>query len=217
MKKYAILAIAALVFAGNAFAAKYTIDPTHTQVEFTYSHFGFSNITGRFDQVSGEFDLNTKDLAKSKIAVEIPISSMSTGVDKLDIENESDLKRVVLSNEIEFADARETGARIAEMKVLEHEINKLKTERLAKFQGELQQATHDGVDLKLIDERRRIVERNTESLDRSHQLALRGLERDYDRETRELQRDERRDDRDYDREGRVLQRNEDRGNRLEDR
>ena len=73
MKKYAILAIAALVFAGNAFAAKYTIDPTHTQVEFTYSHFGFSNITGRFDQVSGEFDLNTKDLAKSKIAVEIPI------------------------------------------------------------------------------------------------------------------------------------------------
>ena len=84
MKKYAILAIAALAFAGNAFAAKYTIDPTHTQVEFTYSHFGLSNITGRFDQVSGEFDLNTKDLAKSKIAVEIPISSMSTGVDKLD-------------------------------------------------------------------------------------------------------------------------------------
>jgi hypothetical protein len=61
------------------------------------------------------------------------------------------------------------------------------------------------------------VERNTESLDRSHQLALRGLERDYDRETRELQRDERRDDREFDREGRTLQRQEDRGNRLEDR
>ncbi len=84
MKKYAIIAIAALAFAGNAFAAKYSIDATHTQVEFTYSHFGFSNITGRFDQVTGEFDLNTENLAKSKISVVIPISSMSTGVDKLD-------------------------------------------------------------------------------------------------------------------------------------
>jgi polyisoprenoid-binding protein YceI len=84
MKKYAILAIAAFAFAGNAFAAKYGIDPTHTQVEFTYSHFGFSNITGRFDQVTGEFDLNTENLAKSKISIEIPINSMSTGVAKLD-------------------------------------------------------------------------------------------------------------------------------------
>lgn len=84
MKKYALIAIVALAFAGNAFAAKYSIDPTHTQVEFTYSHFGFSNITGRFDQVSGEFDLNTENLAKSKISIEIPIASMSTGVDKLD-------------------------------------------------------------------------------------------------------------------------------------
>jgi len=84
MKNYAIFAIAALAFAGNAFAAKYSIDPTHTQVEFTYSHFGFSNITGRFDQVTGEFDLNTDNLAKSKISIEIPISSMSTGVAKLD-------------------------------------------------------------------------------------------------------------------------------------
>jgi polyisoprenoid-binding protein YceI len=84
MKKTIIIAVAALVFAGNAFAAKYTIDPTHTQVEFTYSHFGFSNITGRFDKVAGEFDLNVKDLAKSSIAIEIPMSSISTGVEKLD-------------------------------------------------------------------------------------------------------------------------------------
>ena len=84
MKRFALIAFAALAFASNAFAAKYAIDPTHTQVEFTYSHFGFSNITGRFDQVNGEFELNTADLAKSRISVEIPISSLSTGVDKLD-------------------------------------------------------------------------------------------------------------------------------------
>ena len=165
-----------------------------------------------------EFDFETlkRDLERENITTSVKMN-YKTGIDTLEIENEDALKRVVLNNEIVFADARETGARIAEMKVLEHEINLLKTERLSKFQGELQQATHDGVDLKLIDERRRQVERNTESLDRSHQLALRSLERDYDRETRELARDERGDDREFDREGRNLQRQEDRGNRLEDR
>jgi polyisoprenoid-binding protein YceI len=84
MKRYALIFAAALAFASNANAATYAIDPGHTQVEFTYNHFGFSNITGRFDQVGGEFELNTADLAKSRISVEIPISSLSTGVAKLD-------------------------------------------------------------------------------------------------------------------------------------
>lgn len=84
MKKYALIALAAFAFAGTADAAKYNIDPGHTQVQFTYSHFGFSNITGRFDQISGEFELDTADMAKSKISVEIPIASISTGVAKLD-------------------------------------------------------------------------------------------------------------------------------------
>lgn len=84
MKKFLWMALATLAFSGHVQAAKYTIDPSHTQVEFTYNHFGYSNITGRFDQVNGEFDLNTENLAKSKISIEIPISSMSTGVAKLD-------------------------------------------------------------------------------------------------------------------------------------
>ncbi len=165
-----------------------------------------------------EFDFVTlkRDLEREHLTTVMKID-YKQDLDKLDLNNEDDLRRLVLSNEIEFADARETGARIAEMKVLAHEIDMLKTERLAKFEGELQQATHDGVDLTMIQERRRVVERNTEQLDREHALVLRALERDYDRETRALARDERKDDREFDREGRVLQRNEDRGNRLEDR
>ena len=84
MKRFALIALAAFAFTANAFAAVYSIDPGHTQVEFTYNHFGFSNITGRFDQVNGEFELDTADLAKSRISIEIPISSLSTGVGKLD-------------------------------------------------------------------------------------------------------------------------------------
>ena len=84
MKRLILIALATAAFAAPAFAAKYEIDPTHTQVQFGYSHFGFSNITGRFDQVTGQFELDTANLAKSSISIEIPVSSISTGVDKLD-------------------------------------------------------------------------------------------------------------------------------------
>lgn len=168
------------------------------------------------DRLEFQFETLKRDLEREHETTVIKLNN-TVDIEKLNLNNEDDLKRLVLSNEIEFNDARETGARIAEMKVLEHEINTLKTERLAKFEGELQTATHDGVDLKVVHERKRTLERNTETLDRSHQLALRALERDYDRETRELARSERGDDREFDREGRRLDRVEQRGNRLEDR
>lgn len=63
---------------------KYNIDPTHTQVEFTYSHFGFSNITGRFDTVESEFNYDVADPTRSTVSVTIPVNSISTGVAKLD-------------------------------------------------------------------------------------------------------------------------------------
>jgi hypothetical protein len=168
-----------------------------------------------------EFDFVTlkRDLEREHLTTVMKIDNKQA-LDTLELNNEDDLRRLVLSNEIEFSDARETGARIAEMKVLAHEIDMLKTERLAKFQGELQQATHDGVDLTLIHERRRVVERNTEQLDREHALVLRALEREYDRESRGLDREENRGtaryDRDYGLETRGLERTEQRGNRLQD-
>ena len=75
--------IAAASFSAQA-ADKYDIDPTHTQVEFTYSHMGFSNITGRFDTVQGEFLFDPADPTKSSVNITIPVESISTGVDKLD-------------------------------------------------------------------------------------------------------------------------------------
>ncbi|MEZ6030823.1 MAG: hypothetical protein R3C46_13870 [Hyphomonadaceae bacterium] len=128
------------------------------------------------DRLEFEFETLKRDLEREHETTKIRLNN-KVDIDKLNINNENDLRRLVLDNEIEFNDARETGARIAEMKVLQHEINKLKTERLAKFEGELQTATHDGVDLKVIHERKRVLERNTEQLDREHQLKLRARAR----------------------------------------
>ena len=79
--------VIALGLASTAAFAKpvpYTIDGNHTQVNFTYNHFGFSDITDRFMQVTGEFNLDTDDLTQSSINVTIPMDGLSTGVPKLD-------------------------------------------------------------------------------------------------------------------------------------
>ena len=75
--------IAAASFSAQA-ADKYDIDPTHTQVQFTYNHLGFSNITGRFDEVKGDFLFDAADPTKSSVSITIPVASISTGVAKLD-------------------------------------------------------------------------------------------------------------------------------------
>ena len=168
------------------------------------------------DKLEFEFVTLKRDLEREHETTVFRMNN-KTGVDKLSINNLEDVRRLVLDRDTAFDDARETGRRIAEMKQMGHDIDKVKAAQLAKLEGDIRQATHDGVDLKVVNERKRVIERNTEELDRSHQLTLRSLERDYDRETRELQRDERRDDREFDREGRQLDRTEQRGNRLEDR
>ncbi|HTD28604.1 MAG TPA: YceI family protein [Xanthomonadaceae bacterium] len=83
---------AALALAPNAaFAAEpYVIDANHTQVMFTYSHMGYSHITGHFDSVEGDFLFDAKDPTKSSIQVNIPIDTISVGVKALDDELRTD-------------------------------------------------------------------------------------------------------------------------------
>jgi polyisoprenoid-binding protein YceI len=78
---------AALLLAAGAVHAdpvRYDLDPNHTQVEFSWNHFGFSNITGRFDEVEGNFQFDPADPTRSSIDVTIPIASIDTGVGALD-------------------------------------------------------------------------------------------------------------------------------------
>jgi len=74
------------VAASPAFAAaqKYDIDSGHTQVQFTWNHFGFSNPSATLEKISGDFQLDTADLTKSTISVTLPLEGLHTGVPKLD-------------------------------------------------------------------------------------------------------------------------------------
>lgn len=86
-KSLAALLVAALVggTAATAEAAdKYTFDPGHSQINFSWNHFGFSNIWARFDKFDGELLLDTQDLTRSSVSVTIPLSAIDTDVEKLD-------------------------------------------------------------------------------------------------------------------------------------
>ena len=81
----------ALATSAPAFAApvSYEVDARHTQVLFTYSHFGLSNITGHFGGVTGKIAFDADNPAASSLNVTIPIDTVSTGVAELDEHLES--------------------------------------------------------------------------------------------------------------------------------
>jgi polyisoprenoid-binding protein YceI len=63
---------------------KFDIDNNHTQVSFTYDHFGFSNPTSRLETIKGSIELNQNDWSQSSVNVTMPLSGLHTGVDRLD-------------------------------------------------------------------------------------------------------------------------------------
>ena len=79
-------AAALLLVAGVAVAApvRYDLDPNHTRIDFSWTHFGFSHPMGRFDRFDGDFRFDPADPMKSSVTVTIPVSSIDTGVAKLD-------------------------------------------------------------------------------------------------------------------------------------
>lgn len=86
MIRRTLLATAVAFASASAFAAPqtYVIDPSHTNVLFTWSHFGFSHPTGNFNDVQGTIVFDEENPTASKVEVTIPVSSIDTDVDDLD-------------------------------------------------------------------------------------------------------------------------------------
>ncbi len=56
----------------------WTIDATHSSVEFAVKHMMFSTAKGRFSDVKGTITLDEQDLTNSKVDVEIAVASIDT-------------------------------------------------------------------------------------------------------------------------------------------
>jgi polyisoprenoid-binding protein YceI len=79
-----LLAATMLLAAGSAFATTYTLDPNHTQVQFVWNHFGYSNLTGQFGKIEGSLDFDEADPTKASVNATIAIASIDSNVKKLD-------------------------------------------------------------------------------------------------------------------------------------
>ena len=77
----------ALAFAATAATAApetYSMDPGHTQILFSWNHFGFSHPTANFDDVSGTIVYDADEISNSSVDVTIVTSSINTHVPALD-------------------------------------------------------------------------------------------------------------------------------------
>lgn len=79
--KTAILAGALALAATAALAApeKYVLDPSHSQIVFSYTHLGFSTTHGMFAGFEGEIALDRENPAASSVSVSFPATSLITG------------------------------------------------------------------------------------------------------------------------------------------
>lgn len=80
--KRLLLAIALSLLAASAFAepATYKLDPNHTLVLASWSHFGFSHPVANFGQADGTLVYDADDLAASSVRVRLPLAGLNAFV-----------------------------------------------------------------------------------------------------------------------------------------
>lgn len=85
MKRLALAAALALVTV-SAFAAPatYKLDPNHTQVLVSWSHFGFSRPTANFGQADGAIVYDAKNAGASSVQVTLPLAGLNSFVPDFD-------------------------------------------------------------------------------------------------------------------------------------
>lgn len=87
MRALRYLVLAGLIGAAVSAQAEpvtYKLDPTHTNVLFSWNHFGFSNPTANLGLGEGTLVFDEKDAAKSSVEVTLPLANLDTHVTKLD-------------------------------------------------------------------------------------------------------------------------------------
>lgn len=130
-----------------------------------------------------QLELLKREVARQAEATEFQIQA---NVDLARLENatEDELAHMVLESEVAFLDAREAATRRQEMEALAHEIEVLRTERSARMENTLAEASHV-TDLTSEAARLRTVEREIEKLDAAHVAEMKKIGAFTDLEIRE--------------------------------
>ncbi len=82
------LAAAGLLIAAagvaQAQSTTWSIDPAHSEADFSVKHMGISNVHGRLGNITGAVTLNDKDITQSQVKATIQTATVDTGVAQRD-------------------------------------------------------------------------------------------------------------------------------------
>lgn len=135
------------------------------------------------DMLDHQLSLLKREVERQSEATEIRVTA-NVDMAKLESASEDELAHMVLNSEVAFLDAREQATRRQEMEALAHEIEVLRTERAAKLENDLAEASHL-TDLTSEASRLRTVEREIELLDAKHVAEMKKIGAFTDVEIRE--------------------------------
>lgn len=132
-----------------------------------------ANIAREQDALDYQLGLLKREVERQSEATEVKLTS-AVDLAKLESASEDELSHMVLNSEVSFIDAREAATRRQEMEALAHEIEVLRTERAAKMENNLAEATHL-TDLTKEAGKLRTTERDIELLDAQHVAEMRKI------------------------------------------
>lgn len=135
--------------------------------------FDRANIARQQDALDYQLGLLKREVERQSEATEVKLTS-AVDLAKLESASEDELAHMVLNSEVSFIDAREAATRRQEMEALAHEIEVLRTERAAKMENDLAEATHL-TDLTQEAGKLRAAERDIELLDARHVSEMRKI------------------------------------------
>lgn len=75
--------LSASILAGPTWAAAWKVDASHTEVNFSVSHF-FTPVSGSFEDFDVKLDYDAKNPEKSRVEAKVKVASVNTGNEKRD-------------------------------------------------------------------------------------------------------------------------------------
>ena len=76
--KFLKLSLASLVASSALFAGTYNVDASHSNVGFKVKHLMISNVNGKFDTFSGNFEYDEKTKTLKSLVGEAKVASINT-------------------------------------------------------------------------------------------------------------------------------------------
>ena len=131
------------------------------------------------------FSVLEREMVRADQTTRLKLAS-ELDIEKIEAASEDELRNLVLGQELQFIDARDVGVRVQEIKAFEHEVAKLKQERLAKFEAVIDNARNE-IEAEELRAQFVVIRQRTEKLEAEHRDHLVRLERIR---TRELNTDD---------------------------